>query len=394
MSTALRVRSRNPRRQQLALGILLPVLLLMVTGLFIAFSHNQRPSHHAFHLLLGLAAIIGTAMLPAPLVLRTASMVLSASLLAMVALPFLGTENFGATRWLTIGEWSLQPSEFLKPAMLIVCARWLATDKNHLRPLVFMLYALIALLLLIQPDFGQLMILSTVLIAQFYLAGLNNRKLIIIAAWILGLILLSYWLLPHVAQRIDQFLFEETDRYSQAGWFARILAEGGLFGKGIGSGTLKNYVLFSTSDFVFASITEDFGLIGGLFVVLLFAAVTLCGTLTAAALHHEVHRLVVAGLTLLITVQSIVNIGSVASLFPPKGTTLPFLSSGGSSMLAMSWGVGVVLALIRADHCRRRALQEFANSQRSNNQGPGSQGYRASITKRADAFGGAQTSRQ
>ena len=332
-------------------GAVLMLAASPAAGGRIGLDSFQLASRQLLFLPIALLALIGASLLAPKWVRRAAVIGLLGSLLLCTATLVVGTEIKGASRWITIAGFSLQPSEFLKPCFVVVTA-WLFTvgqgelDRRGVIAAVA-LWLLAGLILLLQPDFGQFVLLTTVWSFQFFLAGLPLPWVAVLAG-IGGVLLIgAYLLLPHVAERINSF-FDPTkgDQY-QINRSLEAFAEGGLFGRGPGEGTVKAHLPDSHSDFIFAVAGEEFGLIACLLILALFAFVVLRGFRLAFQSHHLFAAIATAGLLAQFGLQALINMGSTLHLVPTKGMTLPFISYGGSSLIAVAVTMGMMLALTR-----------------------------------------------
>jgi len=272
--------------------------------------------------------------------------------LALLAYTFIGgVEIKGARRWIELPGLSLQPSEFVKPTFAVIAAWLFAQDR--LNPgfpgqwIAIGLYVLVVGLLLKQPDLGMAVVVSAVWFTQFFLAGLRlywvAAGLMTGAAGLVG----AYLTLPHVASRIDRFLDPASGDSYQVERSMEAFSNGGLWGRGPGEGTVKEYLPDAHADFVFAVAGEELGLLVCLAVVAVFAFIVLRGF---ARLLQEGNLFVVlaaTGLLVQFGLQAVINMASALHLMPTKGMTLPFISYGGSSMLALGLGMGMALALTR-----------------------------------------------
>lgn len=273
------------------------------------------------------------------------------ALLLCFATLVLGSEIKGATRWLAIGGFSLQPSELLKPCVAVVAAWIFAIQRREPEfagyRFAFALWIVSVTPLLLQPDVGQAFIVTAVLGLQFFLAGLPLIWVAGLAALGLGVLLVAYHTLPHVAFRIDSFLDSSVgDRY-QINRSIEAFANGGLFGRGPGEGTVKAQLPDSHSDFIFAVAGEEMGLIACLIILALFAFVVLRGFARLLQENSLFVLLAASGLLVQFGLQAFINMASTLHLMPTKGMTLPFLSYGGSSLMALALGMGMLLALTR-----------------------------------------------
>lgn len=337
-------------------------LALMVFGIVLSFAASpdvaQRigldtfhfVERHAMFILPAIAVMIGISFLDDRQVRRVAIVLLLGSMVLMVVALFFGVEVKGSRRWVRIAGVSVQPSEFMKPAFVIICA-WLFAE--HLRRpdipgnlLAGVLFGAIAALLVAQPDLGQTVLVATTWGAMFFLAGMSWLWIVVLGGiGVLGLAG-AYLLLPHVADRINEFLTGAGDTF-QVDTGREAIVRGGWFGQGPGEGTIKRILPDSHTDFVFAVLAEEFGIILCLVLVSVFALIVLRGLMRSTREDDHFRRLAVSGLVTLIGLQSMINIMVNLQLLPAKGMTLPFVSYGGSSMVAVAITAGFVLALTR-----------------------------------------------
>lgn len=273
------------------------------------------------------------------------------SLALMVATLIIGPEIKGAHRWLTYGPFSLQPSEFIKPAFVVLAAAALAEgNKSPGFPGVAVaagLFALVAGVLVLQPDFGQTLLLSVVCAALFFLGGMRWQWLAATAFAGLAGLATAYFLVPHVASRIDRFMNPDRGDTYQVDTALNAFAQGGFSGVGPGEGAVKFVLPDAHTDFIFAVAAEEFGLAACTVLILLFGVIVARALQRALAERDHFIQLAGAGLAVLFGLQAVINIAVSLSLIPAKGMTLPFVSYGGSSMLALATTVGMLLALTR-----------------------------------------------
>lgn len=274
------------------------------------------------------------------------------SLLMVAATPMIGPEIKGARRWLSFpGLGSVQPSEFLKPCFAVVAAWLIAEGKLNRRHwmtlLAIALFLGIAALLKRQPDIGMLMVVTAVFFAQFFVAGLNLFLVGFVGLLGIGAAGLAYWLFPHVQSRVHRFLDPAAGDNFQVTVSLEAFGHGGLLGRGPGEGRVKNLLPDAHADFVFAVAGEEFGLVICLVILALFAFVVVRGLVRLLGETDLFIVLASAGLLTQFGLQAFVNMGSTLHLIPTKGMTLPFVSYGGSSVLAIALGMGFLLALTR-----------------------------------------------
>jgi cell division protein FtsW len=271
-------------------------------------------------------------------------------LVALALVPMLGAEVNGAKRWLNLGVGQFQPSEFLKP-FFVVSMAWLLslreTDKSlPIFTLSAVITALVAVLLMRQPDFGSTIIFACVWIAMLAIAGVNLR--ILIGLGLAGLVgvIFAYFFYDVATARIDGFLFGEGDNF-QVENAMRTLTAGGLFGMGPGAGTRKFGLPEPHTDYIFSVIGEEFGLIACLMIALLYLGIVARVLVKLLDEESSFAILAAAGLVLEFGLQALINMAVNVQIAPSKGMTLPFISYGGSSMLALSIGMGLLLAFTR-----------------------------------------------
>jgi len=290
---------------------------------------------------------------------RLALVMLCAMLVLMVAVLYVGVEVKGARRWLSLAGMSIQPSEFLKPAFVVICA-WLFAEHKRQPEIPGNLFAMLLLgvvlaLLLAQPDMGQTLLVVGTWGVMFFMAGLS--WVWIIALGIIGVVGLfaAYEIFPHVAGRIDRFLTGEGDTF-QVDMGHEALVNGGWLGLGPGEGTIKRLIPDSHADFVFAVAGEEFGLITCMVIAAIFAFIVLRGLSVALKEHDDFSRYAIGGLVTVFGFQSVINMCVNLQLMPAKGMTLPFISYGGSSQIAIAISMGMVLALTRRKPQKRKPL--------------------------------------
>jgi cell division protein FtsW len=271
---------------------------------------------------------------------------------ALVIMTFVaGVEIKGARRWINLPGLSLQPSEFIKPTFAVVTGWLLAEGK--LRPgfpgplVASVLFIVVIGLLIKQPDLGMAVVVSAVWFAQCFLAGLRLYWVIVgLASGIAGLIG-AYMFLPHVTSRIDRFLDPASGDSYQVDRSIEAFMNGGMWGRGPGEGTVKEFLPDAHADFVFAVAGEELGLLACLAIVLVFAFIVMRGFSRVFQENNLFIVLSATGLFVQFGLQAIINMASSLHLMPTKGMTLPFISYGGSSLLALGLGMGMALALTR-----------------------------------------------
>ncbi len=272
-------------------------------------------------------------------------------LLLVMATLFLGPEIKGATRWLQFSGLSIQPSEFIKPCFAVVTA-WLLSEQRRREGMpggliCCVLFALVAGLLIMQPDFGMTAVVAVVWVGQCFIAGLSMIWIAALAGLGLTGAILAYATIPHVTSRIDRFLDPASGDSYQIDRAMDAFGQGGLLGRGPGEGMIKRVLPDAHTDFVFSVAGEEFGLIACLIIIALFGFITLRGFARLLREEDLFVLLAAAGLLTQFGLQAVINIGVNLNLLPTKGMTLPFISYGGSSMLALALAMGMVLSLTR-----------------------------------------------
>ncbi|WP_308909344.1 putative lipid II flippase FtsW [Pseudokordiimonas caeni] len=348
------------------------VVVLVMTGLWLTLTASpavaERLGLDALHfvkrqtMFLGLAlvTVFGVSMMSTSLVRRVCVLGMPVMLLLMVATLLIGPEIKGATRWLQIGSFTLQPSEFLKPFFVVTTA-WILSSQFGgedipSKRIATVLYGLVAGLLVLQPDFGQTVLISAVWISQMAIAGLPIMWVALAGVSGLFGVGLAYALLPHVASRIDRFINPESGDTYQADKALEAFQSGGLLGRGPGEGVVKLHLPDAHTDYIFAVVGEEFGAIACILLLLLFAGIVVRGLAHLLDEEDPFRMLAAAGLIMQFGLQTLINVGVNLVILPSKGMTLPFISYGGSSMLALAIGVGMILALTKRNRFIRPGL--------------------------------------
>ncbi|MPZ57707.1 MAG: putative lipid II flippase FtsW [Rhizobiales bacterium] len=308
-------------------------------------------NRHILFLAPAIAVLIGTSFLTPHHIRRVSLIVFILSLALVGAAILFGAEIKGARRWIVILGLNIQPSEFLKPAFVVLIA-WLFGESAR-RPempantIALALLGLVVPLLVLQPDFGQTMLIALVWGALFFMAGMRM-------IWVMGLagvaaagLAGAYFTVSHVTKRINRFLDPATGDSFNITIALESFSRGGWFGQGPGEGTVKRVLPEAHTDFVFAVAAEEFGVVLCLTLLALVAFVVIRAL--AKAMHNEEPfvRFAASGLAMLFGMQAAINMAVNLHLIPAKGMTFPFVSYGGSSMISMAFGMGMLLALTR-----------------------------------------------
>ncbi len=298
-----------------------------------------------------IAVMIATSFLAPRDIRRLALVVFVVSLILVAVTPFFGAEIKGARRWLVILGVNIQPSEFLKPAFVILIA-WLFGELAQ-RPempantIALTILLMVVALLVQQPDFGQTMLVALVWGALFYMAGMRFIWVLGLAATAAAGLTVAFFTVPHVAQRINRFLDPASGDTFNIDIATESFVRGGWFGRGPGEGTIKRILPEGHTDFVFAVAAEEFGIVLCLILVSLFAFIVIRALIKAMRNEEPFIRFAAAGLAILFGLQSTINMAVNLHLMPAKGMTLPFISYGGSSLISLAYGMGMLIALTR-----------------------------------------------
>lgn len=311
-------------------------------------------TRHLVILLFSAGCMVGLSLLTTRQLLILAGIVFIGGILGLLLTIFtpLATEIKGARRWIRLPMLgSVQPSEFVKPAFIILNAWLLSHPVVRSAPLARLLPVLLLLLvvglLMMQPDFGMTAVITLIWISQLFLAGLPMIYVIVGSVAMVTGGVGAYFTFPHISSRIDRFLNPEAGDTYQVDRAQDAFREGGLFGVGLGRGTMKDLIPDAHADFIFPVAGEELGLIWCLLLIGLIAFIVLRGFYRSAQGPTLFVTLAGAGLLVQFGLQSFVNMGSSLHLLPTKGMTLPFVSYGGSSLLAMALAMGMLLALTR-----------------------------------------------
>jgi cell division protein FtsW len=301
---------------------------------------------------LAMAAMIGVSMMTPEMVRRLGVIGFIGAFAALALLPFFGTDfGKGAVRWFSFGFASVQPSEFLKPGFVILTA-WLMAASQDLngppgKSVSCGAAAIIVMLLALQPDFGQAMLVLFVWGVIYFVAGAPMTLIVIVVGMTIAGGLFAYEFSEHFARRIDGFLSPDVDPRTQLGYAVNAIQEGGFFGVGVGEGQVKWTLPDAHTDFIIAVAAEEYGLILVLCIIALYGVVVVRSMLRLLRERDPFVRLAGTGLACVFGVQAMINMGVAVRLLPAKGMTLPFVSYGGSSVIAAGITVGALLAMTR-----------------------------------------------
>ncbi len=331
------------------LGLAASVPLAQRNGLDV-FYYVQR---QAFFGGLGLAVMVGISMMQPAMVRRLGVLGFLAAFMALALLPVFGTDfGKGAVRWFSLGFASVQPSEFLKPGFIVLAA-WLMAASQEIggprgKTMSFLILAVIVLLLAFQPDFGQAALILFGWGVVYFVAGAPMVLILSVIGLTGAAGFFAYNNSEHFARRINGFLSPEVDPRTQLGYATNAIQEGGFFGVGVGEGQVKWSLPDAHTDFIIAVAAEEYGLVLVLLIIALYATIVVRSLFRLMRERDPFTRLAGAGLAAIFAVQAMINMGVAVRLLPAKGMTLPFVSYGGSSVIAAGITMGMLLALTRS----------------------------------------------
>tara|TARA_R110000868_G_scaffold80407_6_gene228526 strand:- start:868 stop:2016 length:1149 start_codon:yes stop_codon:yes gene_type:complete len=338
-------------------------VLALAASPAVAMRIHLPPFHFVYRQLFffmpAVATIIGVSLLDVRQVRRLAALVFVTAFTLMILTLLIGPEVKGAHRWLQIGPLAIQPSEFVKPSFVVLAA-WMFAEAQRTPGfpgtlIALALYGMVVSVLALQPDFGQLMLVTLVFGAVFFMAGLSWRWIGSLTVIALVGAVAAYTLSPHVTSRVDRFLNPESGDTYQIDRALDAFHTGGVFGRGPGEGEVKRILPDAHTDFIFAVAAEEFGIIAGLIIIGMFSFIVL-RTLRRAMNEQDLFiQFASCGLVALFGLQALINMAVNVNLMPSKGMTLPFISYGGSSLIALGFTMGMLLALTR-----RRAGSQVA----------------------------------
>jgi len=341
------------------------ILILFAIGLLLglasspplAAKNGLEPFHYVIRQAIfgGMAMIVmfAVSMMSPTLVRRLAVLGFLGAFVALAFLPVFGTDfGKGATRWYSPGFASVQPAEFLKPGFVVMTAWLLAASQQLGGPpgkiYSFVLTVMIVLMLAMQPDFGQAALILFAWGVMYFVAGAPMTLLIILAGVVVLGGTFAYANSEHFARRIDGFLSPDLDPTTQLGYATNAIREGGFFGVGVGEGQVKWSLPDAHTDFIIAVAAEEYGLICVLVIIALYTVIVVRSLLRLMKERDVFIRLAGTGLVCIFGVQAMINMGVAVRLLPAKGMTLPFVSYGGSSLIAGGIAVGMLLAFTRS----------------------------------------------
>ncbi|MCL2566578.1 MAG: FtsW/RodA/SpoVE family cell cycle protein [Alphaproteobacteria bacterium] len=335
----------------------LSIILVITASPFVAMRIGASPyyfiNNHISYLLLSCGVIFVISTLDKRKLVLLIMFGFSLSVLLMLLVIFFGTDIKGARRWIYLFGFSIQPSEFMKvffPAFLALIWKRMELakkDKISIYLTLTIIYAAVIALLVKQPDFGSSILVSLVFLGILFITGISYLWVIIFSFIASILSVLAYFTIPHVNYRVNSFFFEEKSYQTLKSLEA--IFNGKIFGLGAGQGVVKQYLPDSHTDFIFAVGIEEFGLIFGLFLILIYLNIIYRLFYIIQRQQDSFNIIATAGSLLLLAIQTFIHIASNINLIPTKGMTLPLISYGGSSLIAMAILIGLILNLSKKD---------------------------------------------
>ena len=359
-------------RRTLDWGLVAGILLLAGIGLLMSLAVGptaaakigyEDPYHYlyrqAVHASIGIGLMLAVSVLERKWARRLGVLIFAGSLLLMAAILGVGHEVNGAQSWFRFSAFSVQPSEQVKPGLIVLCA-WLLSQRERYPDVPwalvsFVFFAVTLGLFLLQPDVGGAALISAAFVVTFFVSGLPKRWIVGFAAGGAALAVLLYNVLPNVKRRVDMIFNPSSNADTfQIDMAGAAISRGGLFGTGPGEGLVKTQIPEAHTDFIFAVIAEEFGLVAIVAVMAIYGLIAIRGFRAAARIEDGFARTAAAGLFALFAIQAVINIGVNLAIVPPTGLTLPFISYGGSAMVGMGLTLGLALALVRGEGTRSR----------------------------------------
>ena len=325
------------------------IFILGLLGVLLSFPVNQSflfINRHTVFFILGMLIILFLSQQNNKNIRRIALFGFIILIILLLSLYFFEYEVKGSKRWLRILSFSFQPSEVVKPFFIILTSWGISQSvkgKKYFLLVTFVSFLTLILLVLLQPDLGMTILIASTFFCQLFIAGLPMMLVLYGLGLILSLSVLSYFFLDHVKNRIDSFL-GNADTY-QIDLSLSAFKSGGIFGKGPGQGDLKEKIPDANTDFIFAVAGEELGLIFCLIILIIILSIVIKTLLKVLKIDNPYKIIAISGLICSFGLQSLINIFSALGMIPTKGMTLPFVSYGGSSMLASSILFGFLLSL-------------------------------------------------
>ncbi len=332
-------------------GVVLVVAASPPVAMRIGLDQYHFVFRHLIILLPSSVIMLGLSLMDTRTIWRVASIMLVGSFFCLLYVLAFGMEIKGAQRWIHLPGFSLQPSEFAKPAFIVVAAWFIAMHKD--KPsfpgtkIAAVIYGVLASLMVLQPDMGMTFVVTACFMSIIFLAGLPFRIIFLLMIFAVGAASMAYFSLSHVKSRVDRFLDPQSGDTYQIEKSLEAFQNGGIFGTGPGQGTVKLSLPDAHADFIFSVAGEELGLFFVIIIIGLFGFVIWRGLNRIQDSEDMFVILASGGLLTMFGLQALIHMGSSLHLLPTKGMTLPFISYGGSSLLSMSIAMGMVLALTR-----------------------------------------------
>ena len=343
--------------------LLAALTLLLMVGIVLSFAASPPVAErigldawhfvirHAMFSAIALGVLVATSMLPHRLARVSAIGVLVVSVILLWLTLRFGVEVKGAKRWVSAFGQTIQPSEFVKPAYAVIGA-WLFAESMKQQGMPARTLATVIMLaivggLLLQPDIGQTALVLATWAALLFLSGISWLIILVLGVAGIGLLFGAYVFFPHFAKRIDTFINPEGGNTYQVDKALSSLLEGGWFGRGPGESLAKKVIPDAHADYVFSAAAGEFGILFCLCLVALIAFIVIRALMRAQQQQSLFARLAASTIAIQFGLQCSINLAVNLSLIPPKGMTLPFVSYGGTSMIAIAFGMGLMLALTR-----------------------------------------------
>lgn len=343
--------------------ILAAIFILMILGVMLVTTASPSVAHrigvsefhfvirHIIFLIPAIGLLLGLSLLSPKMIWRIATIVLGCSILGLILVLFTGTEVKGAQRWISLFGFSIQPSEFMKPSFAVLSAWFLSRSREQPgfpgQWIATGLFGMIVLLLAMQPDIGMTVVTAAIFGAQICLAGFPLWIIACLLVMAAGGLFGAYFLFPHFQSRMDRFLDPASGDNYQVGKSLEAFRQGGFGGAGPGQGEVKLSIPDAHADFIYSVAAEEMGMWFALVILGIYVFIIMRGLSRLMENDNLFAILATGGILTMFGLQSVIHMGSSVSILPAKGMTLPFISYGGSSLWAIAFAMGMLLALIR-----------------------------------------------
>lgn len=339
----------------LGIGLLMTLAASPAVAERIRLDSFYFAKRHIIYLVMFFVTMVAVSLMEGKHLRRFSLVLFTGSVFLLILTPFLGAEIKGARRWINFAGLSIQPSEFIKPALIVLTAWMLSEHKKDPKipgnMFAFLFYGVTVGLLLLQPDMGMVVLITTIFFFQFFLCGLPILLIGLVGIGGAGGLVAAYYLFPHVHERVDRFLFPDmTTRFNERYQITQSLdafSHGGFWGQGPGEGTVKKHLPDAHADFIFSVAGEEYGFLLCAVIVILFGIIVVRSISRVFQQNDMFAILAVSGLVFQIGIQAFINMASTLDMIPTKGMTLPFISFGGSSILSVAIITGMILGLTK-----------------------------------------------